>query len=441
MLTPRQLTLAASVFAAGTSAFAQVPQIRLLPPVTPAIVTYHGAAVAALPDVNGDGVADIAVSSLYAIGNIGRVYIYSGATGQIIRQLVSPNPETDSFYGQSISAVPDLNGDGIADIVVGAPMDSPGTSPQANGRVYIYSGATGQFIRRLIPPVQQYFGQFGNAVAGLRDIDGDGRGDIAVGAPGERQGQGDDDGRVHIYSGATGQRLRTIIAPTQHHAGDFGHSLAAIADLNGDGRDELIIGDHRAGPTNARGGLVHIYTPATGQRIRTLMSPQNQDDGRFGEAVAAVPDANGDGRPDIAVGAPREFSRTGRAYLFSGASGVVLAQVQSPGIETEGRFGEAIAGLADFNGDGRGDFVVGAPHEDPGNSSSDNGRAYIYSGAGGQFLLKLLPPNNRANEYFGYALAGLPDMNGTGRPEIIVGAPGEDNSSYGHAGAAYIYRY
>ena len=157
MLTPRHLTIAASLFAAGTSALAQVPQIRLLPPVTPAIVTYHGAAVAALPDVNGDGVPDIAVSSLYAIGNIGRVYIYSGATGQIIRQLVSPNPEADSFYGQSISAVPDLNGDGVADIVVGAPMDSPGTSPQATGRVYIYSGATGQFILRLIPPSQQYF--------------------------------------------------------------------------------------------------------------------------------------------------------------------------------------------------------------------------------------------------------------------------------------------
>jgi hypothetical protein len=110
-------------------------------------------------------------------------------------------------------------------------------------------------------------------------------------------------------------------------------------------------------------------------------------------------------------------------------------------MEPDGRFGEAVAGLPDCNGDGRGDFVVGAPHEDPGFASRDNGRAYVYSGAGGRFLFKLLPVSGHADEYFGYSLGALHDTNGTGRPEIVVGAPGDDSPSFGHAGAAYIYRY
>lgn len=429
------------MLALGVSqAHAQV-QIKTLAPLSPVIVNFHGGAIATLPDINGDGKADLAVSSLYSSTNIGRVYIYSGATGQFIRQLVSPNLEVDNFYGASLASVPDVNGDGVADIVVGAPMDSPGTSAQGCGRVYIYSGATGQLLRRFIPPSQQFLGQFGYAVAGIGDLDGDGRGDIAVGAPGERQGVGEDEGQVHIYSGATGARLRTILPPVSQHSGDFGYALATIPDLNGDGRDELIIGDPRAGQDPNRGGQVYIYSPVNGARLRTLISPNNQNDGRFGYAVSSVPDANSDGKPDIAVGAPREFGRTGRAYLFSGATGALLARVQSPGMEAEGRFGEAIAGIPDFNGDGRGDFIVGAPHEDPGLSPSDNGRAYVYSGAGGGLLLKLTPPRSMPDEYFGYSVGVLPDVNGSGKPELVIGAPGEDHPNYGHAGAAYLYQY
>jgi hypothetical protein len=424
---------------AGAAA-AQTPQILRLRPLLPVHVSSHGAAIAVIPDLNGDGKPDIAVTSLFESEHIGRVYIYSGATGQTIRQLVSPNQELDNYYGTSIAAVPDANGDGIADIVVGAPADSPGNSPSQCGRAYLYSGATGQFILRFLPPSPQLLGEFGYAVAGLADLTGDGRGDVAIGAPDEALFPGGEDvGRVHLYSGATGARVRTIVSPTPRSSGDFGYALATIADLDGDGRQDLIVGAPKERAD--RSGQVHIISAATGQRLRTLSSPNPQNDGRFGAAVAAMPDANGDGIPDVVVGAPREFNRSGRVYVFSGATGVLLRQVQSPGIETDGRFGEAVAGLPDFNADGRGDFVVGAPHEDPGFSLEDNGRAYIYSGATGQFLLRLIPPSGVTAEYFGFALAAMPDINGTGRPEIVVGAPGDDSPTYGHAGVAYIYRY
>lgn len=425
---------------AGHSSAQIQPVIKPLPPQTPVTVTYHGGAVAVLPDVNGDGKSDVAVASLFSVGNIGRAYIYSGATGQLIRQLVSPNPEIDNLYGTSVAAVPDVNGDGVGDVVVGAPMDSPGTSPSGCGRAYLYSGATGQLLFKLLPPNPELSGQFGFSVAGLQDINGDGLGDIAVGAPEERTGVGmEDSGRVHIYSGATGQRIRTIVSQTPSSSGYFGYSLAVISDLNGDGKNDLVIGARKERAD--KGGQVHIVSPATGQRLRTLASPNSQNDGRFGYAVAAVPDVNGDGLPDVVVGAPREFNRTGRAYLFSGATGALLRQVQSPGMEVDNRFGEAVAGLPDFNGDGRGDFVVGAPHEDPGLAHDDNGRAYIYSGASGQLVTKLIPPMTSPAEYFGFSLAAMPDINGTGRPEIVVGAPGDDSPGYNHAGMAYIFRY
>lgn len=101
--------------------------------------------------------------------------------------------------------------------------------------------------------------------------------------------------------------------------------------------------------------------------------------------------------------------------------------------------GAWVAALPDVNGDGQGDFIVGAFHENPGHSASDNGRAYIYSGAGGRLVLRLLPPSRRADEYFGHLPAGVPRPDG--RPDIVVGAPGEDHPGYGHAGAAYRYRY
>ena len=184
MNTARTVSVALLVAAAAGRAAAQMPaQVSVLPPQSSAIVNLHGAAIAVLPDVNGDGIQDIAIGSLFGIGGVGRVYIYSGATGAVLRVLRSPTPESDGLYGNSISAVPDIDGDSVADIAVGAPGDSPGNSPRMCGRVYLYSGATGQYIGRLAPLSPEAFGEFGYSVAGLHDVNGDGRGDIAVGAP------------------------------------------------------------------------------------------------------------------------------------------------------------------------------------------------------------------------------------------------------------------
>jgi hypothetical protein len=441
----RRTVLSCLVSAALTSsAIAQLqpaPSPRhLIPATNPVIVALHGSTVAALPDVNGDGIADIAVGSLLSTTNRGRVYIYSGATSQRLFQLVSPHPEEEGFFGNAISGIPDVNGDGIPDIVVGAPHDSPGTSPAQNGRAYIYSGANGQLLHKLLPVAPVEYGLFGYTVAGIQDVNGDGFGDVVIGAPYERSRTGSHQGgRVHIYSGATGRHIRSLHSGGEQHDGHFGEAVAVIGDLDGDGFQDILIGSPKERPDRA--GRVYIYSGRTGRIIRKLLPPVAVEDMRFGEAVAAVPDTNGDGIPDIIVGAPRIFERTGRAYLFSGANGQLLRVFQSPANQIGGRFGASVAGVPDVTGDGRGDIIIGAYHENPGFSPDKVGRAYIYDGATGRLFSKLLPPRALEEEHFGHSVAGMPDTNGNGRGEVLVGAPGDDSPHYGRAGTAFHFRY
>ncbi|MBL9030998.1 MAG: FG-GAP repeat protein [Phycisphaerae bacterium] len=423
-------------------ATAQVPAPVTLSPPNPTAVELHGSTVAPIADINGDGKPDIIVGSYFGSGNVGRVYIYSGATGQRIRQLGQPIVEVDGFFGYSLSGVSDVNGDGVPDVIVGAPNDSPGSSPAQCGRVYLYSGATGGFLRTLVPPRAEAFGNFGESVAGIQDLNGDGRGDVVVGFPHEDRmsssGSNSDSGRVVIYSGATGQIIRNILPIAPEDSGDFGKAVAVAPDMNGDGIQDVIVGAPKERPDDA--GRVYIYSGATGAFLRKLLPPTPQNDGRFGEAVASVPDATGDGIPEVIVGAPREFGRAGRAYIFNGATGVLIRTLVSPGNEADGRFGTSVAGVPDLNNDGRGDAIVGASHEDPGTSPNNNGRAYIYSGTGA-FLFKLIPPNGNSSEEFGYSVCGLGDTNNNGRGEVVVGAPGDDNGSNNGDGNAFHYRF
>jgi hypothetical protein len=438
-------TSALSLLALAAPAFAQLqaaPPPRSLPPAAnPVVVTFHGSTVAALPDINGDGVPDIAVGSYFSNNNQGRVYIYSGANGQLIRTIFAIHIEEEGFFGAAISAVPDVNGDGVPDIIIGAPHDSPGPSPSQNGRVYIYSGATGQFLHRLIPAAPVEYGQFGYTVAGIQDVDGDGFGDVVVGAPYERSrsSSSNHSGRVHIYSGRTGQRIRSLHSPGEQHDGHFGEAVAVIRDLDGDGYQDIIVGSPKERPDRA--GRVYVYSGRTGRVLLQMIPPAPQFDMRFGAAVAAVPDVDGDGFDDILVGAPRTNNREGRAFLYSGRTGQLLRRFQSPGGHEDGRFGYAVAGIPDVTGDGRGDVLIGAPHENPGNSPDKVGRAYIYDGATGRLYSKLLPPSPIEEEHFGHSVAGLPDTNANGRGEVLVGAPGDDSPSHGRAGRGYHFRY
>ncbi|MFM9995669.1 MAG: FG-GAP-like repeat-containing protein [Phycisphaerales bacterium] len=406
-----------------------------------------GRAIAGLTDVTGDGRGEIIVGARRegpGTSRMGRAYIFNGATGAIYRVLTSPHPESDGQFGASVAGIADVNGDGCGDVIVGAPDEDPGNAPEDAGRAYIISGRTGAVLSILAAPSQEFEGEFGDAVAGVPDVNGDGRPDVAVGARSMDPGTAtENSGRVYLYSGATGAYLRALYTPTATLNGNFGDSLAGVADLNGDGRGDVIVGAPSESWQVANSGLVHLYSGATGVRIRSIPSPRREIGGRFGESVAAVPDVNQDGRADIVVGAPHEDPGSspqdaGRAYVFSGVTGALLWILYPPAADSADDFGDAVAGLPDLNGDGRGDIAVGAHDADPGTAPSNSGRVHVYSGATGKRLFTLVSPHQADDGRFGSAVAAVPDTNGNGFGDIAVGAEGEGGSP-AESGRAYLF--
>lgn len=411
-----------------------------------------GYAVAGIGDVDGDGRGDIIVGApgetVNGLAGAGRAYIVSGATGNIIRSMTSPGPIAGGSFGAAVAAVPDTDGDKIPDLVIGAPDEHPGTNPVGTGRAYIYSGANGGLLRKLIPPIATANAHFGAAVGGAPDINGDGRGDVIVGAPDETYaGAPLNAGHAHIYSGATGLRIRTL-APAAPQARDFyGFSVAGIGDINGDGRGDFIIGSPESDENTLTGrpGHVYIISGATGLLLARLQSPGVQADGFFGYSVAAVPDVSGDGIPDIIVGSPWEHPgaspvNCGRANVFSGATRQLFVKLLPPTPVANGHFGFSVAGIPDLTGDGRGDIVVGAPGE-PGNGA---GRIHIYSGATGVRAATYASVYPDVNGNFGVSVGGVPDFSGNGRGDVVVGAWSENPASAppapSNAGRAYLIR-
>lgn len=336
--------------------------LRTINPPTAQPIGTFGWAVCGTPDLTGDGKGDLLVGAPWEVdtlGNItGRAYLFNGATGALVRAWLSPSRINGGGFGWSVGVVPDVNGDGKPDLLVGSPGEkSPGGASSA-GRMHILSGATGGLIRSLLSPNPEAFGNFGFAVAGLGDINGDGSGDIAVGAPYEDPGTTPgNSGRVYVYSGATGGLIRAAGSPYPQTDAYFGMSLAVLNDVNGDGRNDLAVGvaGHRTVGVGGT-GLICVYSGVTGQGLKYLRSPVAQN--MFGVATAAVPDMDGDGCDELVGGGDSDGSVTARGIVSSGRTGVVLRQLAPPAPAVGGSFGSAVAGIADLNGDGKGEPIV-----------------------------------------------------------------------------------
>jgi hypothetical protein len=332
--------------------------------------------------IDGDGRGDVIIGAyLEDVGSFhfaGRAYLFSGASGALIRTLTSPNPQSPGDFGFSVSGVPDADGDGVEDIAVGADYEASATHVNA-GHVYLFSGANGALLRTLSSSHERAAGLFGYDVSGIPDVDGDGRGDLIVSAYGEVNG------RVYGISGATGAVLYSFVSPNAGTLdGRFANDVVGMPDIDGDGRGDILIG---SSAEERFTGRAYLYSGATASLLYELQSPNSQPGGEFGASVSAVMDVDGDGRTDLLIGATRENpgdspEDAGRAYVFSGATGTLLETLISPNEEEFGTFG-AVAGVDDIDGDGRGDFLIGAAGESPGSSPSNAGRAYLFSSSNG----------------------------------------------------------
>jgi hypothetical protein len=371
------------------------------------------------------------------------------STAESLYTLVSPNEEEDGYFGNSVSGAGDVNGDGYGDVIVGAAYEDPGSSPLNAGRAYVFDGQTGTPLHTLVSPNEEEDGLFGFSVSDAGDVNGDGYGDVIVGAVYEDPGSSPlSAGRAYEFDGRTGALLYTLVSPNEQDGGRFGWSVSGTDDANGDGYDDVVVGAPWEDPgTSPSAGRAYLFDGQTGAPLHTLVSPNEEEFSYFGQSVSAAGDVNGDSYDDVVVGSPAEDPgscpwNAGRAYVFDGQTGAPLHTLVSPNKEGGGAFGASVSGAGDVNGDGYDDVVVGAYGEDPGASPQDAGRAYVFDGQTGNPLHTLVSPNEEEWGNFGAYSSGSGDVNVDGYDDVVVGAPVEDpGSSPDDAGRAYVFSW
>jgi hypothetical protein len=177
-----------------------------------------GSALANAGDVDSDGVSDIVVG---APGE-GRVYVFSGKTGNLLYSIISPTVDAIPSFGAAVAGGQDFNRDRKPDIVIGAPLLG-----HSRGAAYIYNGTNGTLIRALKSPAPQLYAKFGVSVYASTDLTGDKRGDVIVGASGQKVNGLDGAGEVFVYNGVNGKLFKTLVSTNpQAHAG-FGLGLTS----------------------------------------------------------------------------------------------------------------------------------------------------------------------------------------------------------------------
>jgi len=420
-----------------------------------------GSNVAAAGDVNGDGYGDVIVGArLYDNGTAdeGAAFIFLGSAtgiangnpGTAATILESNQTPTPSFPA-SLASAGDVNGDGFADVIVGADSYDNGQSDE--GAAFLFLGSStgvangNPATAATVLEGNQGNGRFGFSVDGAGDVNGDGFGDVIAGAWLYSAGQTQEGAAFVFLGSATGIPNSNPATPgvaqleSNQVAGELGISVAGAGDVNGDGYSDVIVGalDYAAGQSGEgaafvfRGSATGIASsnPAT---AGVAQLETNQASAQLG-SVAGAGDLNGDGYADVIVGS-RSYddgqSNEGAAWVFLGSSSGIAngnpatAWAQLEANQASADFGVCVAGAGDVNGDGYADVVVGAQLYDSG--QADEGAAFVYLG-GGTGIVDGSPLNagtrleaNQSGALLGSSVAGAGDVNGDGYSDVIVGA-------------------
>jgi FG-GAP repeat protein len=402
---------------------------------------------------------------------------------------VAGNADVDDEFGHAISAG-DIDGDGYDDLAIGAWGDTVNAKAKA-GRVFVLFGSATGLTTTTVQAIDQESNgiggnadiddEFGRALA-AGDLNGDGKDDLAVGAPRDNPGNVNNAGSVTVLFGSGSGLVTTTSRFYQQGSGGLPDTLekddtfgaaVAIGDLDGDTRGDLIVGapsEDLANPTRVDAGIVHVLygdaSGAVGTRNTTVTGdtgslPEDAQAGdRFG-CFSSVGDFNGDGRIDVEIGADGRtvdgIATAGAVYvLFSGASGLSTTGSQlwhenSAGVpdaaESLDNFGDSTA-AGDFDHDGYTDLAVSDDKEDlTGVAGTDQGAVYVFRGSasgltttGLQFLTQdsagIPDTAENLDEFASLVQAG--DFNGDSYDDLYVAAGGETIDGAANAGLLHL---
>lgn len=328
------------------------------------------------------------------------------------------------LLGSAVAGVGDVDGDGFGDMLLGAHG-----SDDFAGAVGLFLGPVGK--RQGLAEADRLFvgnvdSSMGLAVSGAGDVDGDGLADLVLGAPSE----GDYEGSVTLVT-ATAE-TRVVGAP-----GDLlGKAMSPLGDIDGDGLADLLVAGQ--GMAEDAGAAVVMTGPSPSLESAVVIAGEAAGDLVGDKCSVGSVDANGDGVPDVVIGARgHDGGGDGAGALFlvlgpPGSSTVATADARWLGEAAGDEVGLCVTGAGDLDGDGYGDFVAGSKLHD-----AARGAAYVVRGPGlGEHSLadadaRLLGAAEGATA--GGCVASAGDVDGDGLADLLVGSSG-----YGEGGVAYL---
>ena len=404
-----------------------------------------GHAIAA-GDFNRDGLGDLAVGlPNYDTGsqNVGRVELYFGAAGgfNATPDAILDGSTAQARFGRAV-AIGDFNGDGYGDLAVGAPAQTA-----SGGEVHLFYGGPGAFnttVARVLS-IAQLGAFYGEVVANVGDLNGDGIADLGVGAPLADIGGAVDAGVAYLYLG-TGAGIGSLpVTEFQGTASgqQMGWSIVGAGDVNGDGLGDMAIGAR--GNVLETGAFRILFGSSPFNSVIDQIWTGETTTARCTQGMANAGDVNGDGFSDLLVGCPNEeasFVGAGVVRLFRGGTAglnIVNPAIVGLGPASGSQFGQSVAGGGDLDADGFADLVIGLPGRSQGGNTGNGGLRWYRGSAAGPVAATaadLSVPENNAR--LGASVV-MTDLNGDGYSEIIGGAPGVAGSSADVGGMHLVF--